>query len=112
IPLGLCAPGTRTAAGPTCGDIGGEQNVTTAMMNLIIEVMPESRVRPFFGAGVGAAWAKLSAGGQLATVAPGARAYQDLAIDDKERVFAWQGIIGLAFDLSEKLTLDLTGRYL
>ena len=113
VPFGLCPVGvTRTAAAPACNDLNGDLKVRTAMANLIFEMMPESRVRPFIGAGIGAAWAHMRVAGQLANTPAGSRAYQDLAIDDDEREFAYQGILGVAFDLSDKLTLDVTGRYL
>jgi outer membrane protein OmpA-like peptidoglycan-associated protein len=119
VVAGLCTPGVRrTATAPTCGDIDGEMNASTLMLNAIYDFdfdfgLFGQRIVPFAGVGIGVAEVQNKAFGQLATVNAVTNApIQNLSIDDIERAFAYQGILGLAFQLSDNLALDLTGRYL
>jgi len=75
------------------------------------------RLVPFIGAGIGVAEVQNKVFGQLSNIptcgTPGGVAcYQNLVIDDIERALAYQGILGLAWELSPNLTVDLTGRWL
>ncbi|HQP20300.1 MAG TPA: outer membrane beta-barrel protein, partial [Phenylobacterium sp.] len=57
--LGLCTPGViRTAASPTCGSPSGSMQAWTVMGNVIYDIMPDSAINPFVGAGVGIAHIK------------------------------------------------------
>ncbi len=115
---GLCTPGVRrTTTAPTCGDVEGELNASTLMLNAIYDFdfdfgLFGQTIVPFAGVGVGVAEIQNKVFGQLATVPATAAPIQNLSVDDIERAFAYQGILGLAFQLSPNLSLDLTGRYL
>src|SRR5882757_898391 len=113
VPGGLCTIGvTRTAASPTCGALGGKLKVKTLMANAIYDIAPAGRVHPFIGAGAGVAWGEMNIAGQYSSVPAGQLPYQNVAITDTNRHFAYQGILGVSVDLSDNVALDLTGRYL
>jgi OOP family OmpA-OmpF porin len=117
--VGLCTPGPRrTAAAPNCGPVNGELNASTLMLNAIYDFdfdfgLGGQRLVPFIGVGVGGAEIQGKVFGQMATVPPApAAAWQNVVIDDIERTWAVQGILGLAWELSPQLSADLTGRWL
>ena len=113
IPTGLCQVGViRTAASPACGPLGGSLKVTTAMVNAIYDVIPGGRIHPFVGIGAGVAWGHMNVAGQLSNVPTGARPYENLAIDSTDRDFAYQLLAGIAFDITDNVAFDVTGRYL
>jgi outer membrane protein OmpA-like peptidoglycan-associated protein len=125
IPQGLCTPGPRrgvAGASTNCGPVEGEFRAGTLMLNGIYDFSTGffgPRLVPFAGFGVGAAELHNKVFGQLSNVAaPGAAVtgttlrYQNLSIDDTDRTWAIQGILGLAWELSPNLAIDLTGRYL
>jgi outer membrane protein OmpA-like peptidoglycan-associated protein len=122
---GLCTPGPRrSAAAPTCGPVNGELNASTLMLNALFDFdfdfgLFGQRIVPFVGAGIGMAEVQNKVFGQLSNIgAPGQPApagvspYQNLVIDDIERAVAYQGILGVAWELTPNLTVDVTGRYL
>ena len=122
---GLCTPGPRrSAAAPTCGPVNGELNAGTLMLNALFDFdfdfgLFGQTIVPFAGAGIGVAEVQNKVFGQLSNIgAPGQRApvgvspFQNLVIDDIEQTLAYQGILGLALNLSPQLTIDITGRYL
>jgi opacity protein-like surface antigen len=112
-PVGLCAPGVRrTTAAPACGDLDGEMRVGSVMANLLFDFMPESRLRPFIGAGVGYVEVHNKVYGQLSGVPAGGAPFQNANFDDTDSNWGAQGIIGVSYDLSDHWTMDLTGRYL
>ncbi|HKR86782.1 MAG TPA: outer membrane protein, partial [Phenylobacterium sp.] len=116
-PVALCSPRViRSAAAPACGGPDGSENAWTLMANVIYDIMPQSAIDPFIGAGVGAARVKLKANGQLSNV-PGVisgtnPAIQNLVINDDDTAFAWQAIAGVAWHATDRLSVDLTYRYL
>jgi outer membrane protein OmpA-like peptidoglycan-associated protein len=127
IPQSLCTPGPRRGVGgvpTTCGPVDGELNASTLLVNAILDLdfdfgLFGQTLVPFIGVGVGAAEVQNKVFGQLSNVAAAGAAvplptapYQNLVIDDIERTWAAQGIIGLAFQMTPNFTIDLTGRYL
>ena len=112
-PLGLCTAGPiRSVTNPTCGAPNGELKATTLMANVIYDFLPDSSWRPFLGAGVGTAWVHNKVYGQLSGVPAGGAPYQNTSIDDVDQAFAYQGLEGLAWDVTPNWSIDLTGRYL
>lgn len=112
-PTALCTAGpVRTAANPACGAPNGEMKATTAMANIIYDFMPDSAIHPFIGAGAGAAWVHNKVYGQLSGVPAGGAPFQNVSFDDVDRAFAYQGLLGVAWDMSPNWSMDLTGRYL
>jgi len=115
---GICTPGVRRVPGNAeCGAVNGEFDAATLMLNGIFDLdfdfLPfGQRVVPFIGGGIGYAEVQNKFFGQLGTVPAGNAPIQNISVDDIEQGFAYQGILGLAFQLTENLTLDLTGRYL
>ena len=52
--VGLCTPGVvRTAAAPTCGSPTGKIESWSVLGNVIYDILPDSVIDPFVGAGVG-----------------------------------------------------------
>ncbi|MFT4045844.1 MAG: OmpA family protein [Solimonas sp.] len=83
-------------------DVDGDEDAATAMFNVWYELFPIWRVRPYLGAGTGAARVEIN------------KLHYDSAQWDKDSdtVFAWQVGGGLAFDLSPHWTAALNYRYL
>ena len=101
----------RTSSTP-CGHPKGSQDVSTFMVNMYYDIMPDSSFHPFIGAGVGLADVKTKGHGQF-SVNPGAPyGITDLGFTGKDMVAAYQGILGAAWTLSDRLSLDITYRYL
>jgi len=112
-PVGLCKAGiVRTASDPTCQSPDGSIKAQTLMANVIYDFMPASTLRPFIGAGVGTAWVRNKAYGQLSGVPAGAATFQNTRFDDTDQALAYQGMLGVAWEMSPNWSLDLTGRYL
>ena len=112
-PIGLCTAGIgRTTAAPTCGAPVGELRVGSLMANVIYDFMPDSKLNPFVGLGVGAIEVHNKVFGQLSGVPAGGQQYQNVSFDDVEQATAAQGIIGVSYALAPNWNLDVTGRYL
>ncbi|WP_304186482.1 OmpA family protein [Phenylobacterium aquaticum] len=118
VVTGLCTPGVlRTAAAPNCGAPTGSIVSWTVMGNVIYDIMPDSAINPFVGAGVGINHVKADAiVGQFSNVTgvvsatnPG---IQNLTVNDDDSSFAWQLLGGLAWKATDRLNVDLTYRYL
>jgi OmpA-OmpF porin, OOP family len=80
---------------------GGSVNVWSGMVNALYDIPVAFPVTPYIGAGIGYARVKadsVNIGGT--TVA-----------DDSDSVFAYQGIVGAAYGLTENLKLSLDYRY-
>ncbi|WP_337185473.1 outer membrane beta-barrel protein [Phenylobacterium sp.] len=115
--IGLCTPGVvRTAAAPGCGAPDGDISSWTFMGNIIYDFLPGSTISPFLGAGIGANHVSVDVVGQFSNVTGAITAanpaIQNLTIDDSDTAFAYQGIAGLAWRVTDKLRVDLTYRYL
>ena len=82
------------------------------MGNVIYDFMPSSRINPFVGLGVGVARVDVKTLGQFSAVPAGQTPYQNLSIDDNDTVFAYQGLAGLAWQATDRLSVDLTYRML
>jgi outer membrane protein OmpA-like peptidoglycan-associated protein len=113
-PVGLCRAGiARPPSAPTCQAPEGSIRASSLMFNVLFDIGAEdARFRPFIGGGVGVVEVHNKVFGQLSNVAPGTAAFQNVSIDDMEQALAWQGIAGVAIALTDRLFLDVTGRYL
>lgn len=80
-------------------DLDGEASATSLMANLFYDFHRNGRIRPYIGVGVGAA--KVEAEGVAGPI----------SFDDDDTVVAYQGLIGVAFDVTERLDLDVGYRY-
>ncbi|HEX7945268.1 MAG TPA: outer membrane beta-barrel protein, partial [Phenylobacterium sp.] len=104
--IGLCTPGvTRTVAAPACGAPDGDISTWTVMGNVLYDILPDSVINPFIGAGIGAVHVKTDVTGQFSNV-PGATpatAIQNLVVDDSDTAFGYQLIAGLAWKATEQL---------
>ncbi len=111
-PIGLCRAGIRrTVAAPQCQGPQGEFRAGHAFFNVIYDFLPESRIQPYVGAGLGYVELHNKVFGQLSGVPAGAAAIQNTSFDDVEGSLGYQGLIGVAYALTDRLTVDLTGRY-
>jgi opacity protein-like surface antigen len=112
-PVGLCRAGiARTVAAPTCQSPQGEIRTTSAMFNLLYDFLPDSRFQPYVGVGVGRIEVHNKVFGQLANVPAGGLQFQNASIDDADQAFAYQGLLGFGYAVTDRLTVDVTGRYL
>ena len=91
-----------------CKTPEGSVEAYTLMANVIYDFFPNSKFRPFIGAGVGVNYVDMDWAGRFNDNA----LYGSLAVDDDDTAFAWQFLGGIAFDITDRLTGDLTYRYL
>jgi outer membrane protein OmpA-like peptidoglycan-associated protein len=115
---GLCTQGVfRTTANPTCGSPQGSFDSYTLMVNAIYDFnfLGFQRLVPFVGAGVGVNRINADIIGQFSnvgTVTAANPAFQNLVIDEEDVAFAYQALAGLSFNATDRLSIDLTYRYL
>jgi outer membrane protein OmpA-like peptidoglycan-associated protein/outer membrane protein W len=111
-PTGLCRFGVvRTAAAPTCLAPSGSIRVASAMINVIYDLFPDSTVRPFIGAGIGATQSRVNVLGQFNEVPPGFAPYQNLRVSkEKDVSLAYQALGGLTWSVTPRLAIDGTYR--
>jgi opacity protein-like surface antigen len=83
-------------------DLRGSIDLQTLMVTVTVETaLADGAVRPY--AGLGAGWAGVDI----------ERVGNDfLGLDGDDDVFAWQGVVGVAFPIDERLTLSVDARYL
>jgi outer membrane protein OmpA-like peptidoglycan-associated protein len=84
-------------------DQGGSANVWSLMANGYYDFNRGGVVQPYVGLGVGMADVEIDGGDVLP--AP------EVFVDGSDTVFAWQGMIGLGWQVAPQLTLDLGYRY-
>jgi len=87
----------------------GKQNMTSAMLNLLLDISPESNVHPYLGIGAGAVHVKTDYEG---VANPTTEVSQSYSIHESKTIAAGQLIAGLTWQVSDRLNLDLTYRYL
>lgn len=100
-PTGLLT-GLLTPAGSDAEDERGNQNATSTMANLWLDLFKSSRIHPYLGGGVGAVRVAIDRAGF---------AGQDLK-SDSDVVFGYQAGAGIGVDLTDRLTLSFDYRYL
>jgi OmpA-OmpF porin, OOP family len=86
--------GTLTVPG-AIGSAGFDFNQTSVMANLLYDFMPGSTIVPYIGAGLGVAFQNLSGLNQSSSTTQ----------------FAYQGIIGVGYNATPSIRLNLEGRY-
>lgn len=83
-------------------DLDGGVDLQTLMVNVVAEgFLLDGAIRPY--AGLGAGWAKVElddAGNDF------------LRLSGDDDVFAWQGLVGVAFPIGDRWTLAVDARYL
>ena len=89
----------------------GSSDIDTAMVNVIYDIAPASKLHPFLGLGAGGVRIKTNYNG---TVTPTDESYvtQSYAIHSSKTVAGYQGIAGLTWAATDRLNIDLTYRYL
>ena len=102
VPASICGVNL-----PLCDDPDGSIKSYTAMFNVLYDFFPNSSIRPFVGAGVGANKVEVDISGRFGAAGTGG-----YAIHDDYTNFAWQLLGGVSFDITDRLTGDLTYRYL
>ncbi len=110
----VCTPNVVRTANDPCGHPKGSMNISTFMVNMYYDIMPDSSFHPYVGVGLGLADIKTKFHGQFSVNPPAPNGITDLGTADTEKdmVGAYQGILGAAWALSDRLSLDLTYRYL
>jgi OOP family OmpA-OmpF porin len=82
---------------------GGSTNVWSGMLNLLYDIPTGTAFTPYLG--VGGGYARVKADG-IAPVAAG-----NVTVDDSDNVFAYQGIVGVAYGITPNLKVALDYRY-
>ena len=93
-----------------CNQVGGSLDAWTGMANLIVDLLPHSRVSPFVGGGLGVIYVKLDTSG----VIDGPLVDNDpvgARIDNSSTQFGYQGIGGITFAATDRLNIDLVYHY-
>jgi OmpA-OmpF porin, OOP family len=80
----------------TAAFVNGQINQVSVMANLLYDFMPGAMITPFVGAGAGVAFVDPS-------ISPGCTMCSTQ--------FAYQGIVGLGYNATQNLRIDLDGRY-
>ena len=106
VPDAVCSP--VAPVGPTCASPQGSIVAYTGMVNVIYDFFPNSSFRPFIGAGVGVNYVDMDIGGRFND----SPFFGGWSIDDNDTAFAWQFLGGVSFDITQRLTADVTYRYL
>ena len=104
----ICAPGS--AGIPDCGTPAGTNVAWTGMANALFDILPQWRISPFVGGGVGFVGMHTHIVGSLA--GPGLASATPVQISQQRTAFAYQGIGGVSYHASANVDLDLTYRYL
>ncbi len=81
----------------------GSVNVMSGMLNLLYDIPTGTAFTPYLG--VGGGYARVKADG-TAPVAAG-----NVSVDDSDNVFAYQGILGVAYGITPNLKVALDYRY-
>lgn len=97
--LGYRTNDVDSVSGVTTG--AGEINAKSAMLNLLYDVDTGSRISPYIGGGLGYARVKYD---NVRPIGAG-------RIDDSDNVFAYQGIAGLSYSVSDAVELAAEYRY-
>lgn len=85
------------AAAPFTGDV----NIYSLMADAIYGIPTGTKFTPYIGAGAGIAWANADSVATALTT----------TVDDNDTAFAYQGIAGIEYDVTENLKADLGYRY-
>lgn len=104
-PNAICAVALPVAP---CRGPEGSIEYYSLMGNLIYDFVPESSFRPFVGAGIGVVYADADISGRLNNLVFGG----GVGIHDDDTAFAWQLLAGVSFDITQRLTGDVTYRWL
>lgn len=93
----------------------GHLNLDSTLVNVIYDIAPENKVHPFVGLGAGNVRVKTTYRGEFVPTQTTGEAYDvttTYKISKKTFNTAWQFIAGLSWSLSDRLSMDLTYRYL
>ena len=85
--------------------VNGEASALSGMINGYYDIATNGPLAPYFGFGLGLA--RVSVDSPLPTLAPA----QDGRLDDGDTVFAYQGILGVSYAVSDALALTADYRY-
>jgi OOP family OmpA-OmpF porin len=112
IPTALCTPGLIRTASTPCGGPKGSLSQSSLFVNLIYDILPESSFHPFVGVGVGLDHVRAKMIGQYSTnpTVPVGR-IDHLTIRGSDTVAAYQFLAGMAWAVSDRMSVDLTYRY-
>jgi len=97
--------GDRLGDTPSGPYHGADGNLTylTGMVNGLLDFKTGTKVTPFVGIGIG--WSRVAYNSVKAKDGTSA------TVDDTDNVFAYQGMAGLAYDITESWKIDLEYRY-
>jgi len=111
-PYGLCAVGSAL---PACAAPHDWTYMWTGMTNLIYDVLPDWRIDPFIGAGLGFAHVAHSNTNEFSGVPgvispsnPAVQTFKNAGSLDALSQFSLQALAGLSYRMTSRLNLDLT----
>ncbi len=81
--------------GATTASLGTDFNQTSIMANVLYDFLAGQRITPYIGAGVGVAFLNASA----------------MGASSSSTQFAYQGIVGVGWNIDQQFRLNLDGRY-
>ena len=116
-PYALCSSGvTRSAASPACGSPDGSQDEFSVMGNVIYDILPDSKIDPFVGVGLGVSYLETKVNGQFSGLPPRSAAtvnpYQNLTADDDDTAFAYGALAGVAYHVTNRLSIDVAYHFI
>jgi len=114
-PAGLCSAVTASGA---CVRPFGRSDMVTGMINAIYDFMPERRLEPFAGVGVGFAHIQFygqhafsNTPGPVSASNPAGQTLQLGGTLNRTSQFAYQALVGLSWRASHRVHFDLTYRF-
>jgi len=93
----------------TTANASGYASVTDLMINGIYDFNKDGTIRPYIGAGIGGVRLDVKGSNRTTGTDPNLNAAN--GFNDKATGLAYQGLLGVGFALSERLTLDLGYKY-
>ena len=87
----------------------GNVSVTDLMINGLFDFNRDGTVSPYIGAGVGGTRVRAKAANRVVGTVPNLSAAN--GFNDTAAGLAWQGLVGVGFKLSDRLTMDLGYKY-
>jgi opacity protein-like surface antigen len=111
-PSGLCS--LQSGPSPACNRPTGRANIFTGMLNGIVDILPERRIDPFVGVGIGLTHIQFHGTYRFRNT-PGLPGPQDLQLGGtlaRADQLSGQLIGGVSLRATRKVNVDLTYRYL
>lgn len=90
---------------------GGDVKTFSFMLNTYFDIDTGTSFTPFIGGGIGVANVDVTIRGTVTTDEGGVVTTESASVGDDDTKFAYQAIAGVAFAMSDNISLDLSYRY-